>query len=202
MAPAERAALLDAPFWPFDGMNERGLAIGMAAVPAGNMPADPDKETVDSLLVMRRVLDQAQDVAEAVAILQSVNIAWGGGPDLHYLVADRTGHSMLVEFYQGEMVLMPNPAGEPWQQATNFLRASRGDSAAGACPRYDHLSESLTAAGGQLTAAGAMELLSQVGQENTQWSIVYGLSAGEVIVAMGGDLGRQNTFHLDPAGRQ
>jgi len=29
----ERRALLDAPSLPFDGMNERGLAIGMAAVP-------------------------------------------------------------------------------------------------------------------------------------------------------------------------
>ena len=46
-----RLSLLDAPFLPFDGMNETGLAVGMAAVPAGNMLVDPGKETVDSLLV-------------------------------------------------------------------------------------------------------------------------------------------------------
>lgn len=33
----ERQLLLGAPSLPFDGMNERGLAIGMAAVPPGQM---------------------------------------------------------------------------------------------------------------------------------------------------------------------
>jgi hypothetical protein len=50
---AERRALLRAPFMPFDGMNEHGLAIGMAAVPESKMPYDPDKETVDLLGVIR-----------------------------------------------------------------------------------------------------------------------------------------------------
>ncbi len=36
----ERQQLLNAPFLPFDGMNELGLVVGMAAVPAGNVPAD------------------------------------------------------------------------------------------------------------------------------------------------------------------
>ncbi|MCG2767342.1 MAG: hypothetical protein L6435_03025, partial [Anaerolineae bacterium] len=35
---AERLLLLDAPFWPFDGMNERGLVVGMAAVPESEVP--------------------------------------------------------------------------------------------------------------------------------------------------------------------
>ena len=36
----DRRALLDAPYLPFDGMNEKGLAIGMAAVPWQEMPVD------------------------------------------------------------------------------------------------------------------------------------------------------------------
>jgi penicillin V acylase-like amidase (Ntn superfamily) len=31
---------LQAPYLPFDGMNEHGLAIGMAAVPESTMPHD------------------------------------------------------------------------------------------------------------------------------------------------------------------
>ena len=45
---AERAALLDAPFWPFDGMNEWGLAIGMAAVPAAVVSNNFSKERARS----------------------------------------------------------------------------------------------------------------------------------------------------------
>ena len=50
----ERQALLNAPEWPFDGMNEKGLVIGMAAVPPGQMPYDPDKKTIGSNTSQRR----------------------------------------------------------------------------------------------------------------------------------------------------
>jgi len=56
----ERTPLLSAPFLPFDGMNEHGLVVGMAAVPPGHMPSDPEKTTIDSLLVMREVLFHGQ----------------------------------------------------------------------------------------------------------------------------------------------
>jgi hypothetical protein len=131
-----------------------------------------------------------------VAILQSYNIEWGGGPDLHYLVADRSGQSMLVEFYQGDTILIPSPAGAPWHQATNFLRSSTGESAAGACWRYDHISEGLMEVNGRLTTTSAMHLLGQVAQENTQWSIVYGLTDGEVTITMGQDYDNHHTFIL------
>jgi hypothetical protein len=84
----ERRPLLEAPYWPFDGMNEHGLVIGMAAVPPGNVPPDPAKETIDSLQIMRRVLDHARNVDEALGIMNAYNIDFDGGPPLHYLVAD------------------------------------------------------------------------------------------------------------------
>jgi hypothetical protein len=179
----ERAALLNAPFLPFDGMNERGLVVGMAAVPPGQVPLDPDKETIDSLMVIRKMLDHASTVDEAVAILQSYNINMGSGPPLHYLIAAPSGRSVLVEFYQGEMVVIPNET--PWHLATNFLRASVGESAEGECWRYDEISRRLTETEGQKTAQAAIDLLADVSQEGTQWSVVYGMSTGDVKVIMG-----------------
>src|SRR5512136_950163 len=85
----QRQALLNAPALPFDGMNERGLVVGMAAVPDGNVRPDPNKETIDSLQVIRKMLDRAGTVDEAVAVVQQYNIDWGSGPPLHYLIADR-----------------------------------------------------------------------------------------------------------------
>jgi hypothetical protein len=175
--------LLDAPALPFDGMNERGLAVGMAAVPAGDMIPDPHKETIDSLMVIRMILDHAQNVDEAVTILGSYNLDWGSGPPLHYLVADVSGRSVLVEFYQGEMVTIYND--QPWHLATNFLRASVGDSPEGQCWRYDKISQRMTETGGNLSTQEAMELLSVVSQDITQWSVVYNMSAGQVSVVMG-----------------
>ena len=48
-------------------MNERGVAVAMAAVPDARTP---DGRAVGSLGVMRQVLDRAASVAEAVAIFR------------------------------------------------------------------------------------------------------------------------------------
>jgi hypothetical protein len=194
----ERRGLLDAPFMPFDGMNEHGLVVGMAAVPPGQMRPDPDKETIGSLMVIRKMLDHASNVDEAVAILQSYNIDMQGGPPIHYLIAAPSGRSVLVEFYQGEMVVIPNET--PWHLATNFLRASAGESAEGRCWRYDRISQRLAEAEGQLATQDAMDFLAQVSQTGTQWSILYGISTGDVSVTMGRQYDALHTFHLDFAG--
>jgi hypothetical protein len=195
---SERRALLYTPLWPFDGMNERSLAVGMAAVPPGDMRPDPNKETVSSLGVIREMLDHASNADEALAILQSYNIDFEGGPPLHYLIADSSGRSVLVEFYEGEMVVFPNET--PWHLATNFLRASAGESAEGECWRYDKISQRLTEAGGQLTVQEAMDLLADVSQGVTQWSVVYGMSSGDVNVTMGQKYGNMHTFQLSFTG--
>jgi hypothetical protein len=190
----DRLGLLAAPLWPFDGMNEHGLVVGLAAVPPGGMKPDPGKPTIGSLAVIRQVLDRARDVDEAVAILQGYNIDMEGGPPLHYLVADRSGRSMLVEFYRGEVVLIPSEM--PWHLATNFLRSSVGESAEGECWRYDRISRSLAQTGGRLSVDGAMELLRQTSQESTQWSVVYGMSSGRIEVTMAGQYDQPHTFDL------
>jgi hypothetical protein len=193
----KRGALLYTPFMPFDGMNEHGLTVGMAAVPPGGMRPDPDKQTIGSLMAIREVLDHARNVDEAVALLDSYNIDMGGGPPIHYLVADRSGRSALVEFYQGEMKVFPNEA--PWHLATNFLRASAGESPQGRCWRYDRIHQRLGQAEGQITPQGAMDLLTAVSQDSTQWSVVYGMSSGDVNVATGRRYGNVPPFHLSLA---
>ncbi len=190
----ERRALLKAPLLPFDGMNDQGLTVGMAAVPPGDMVPNPEKETTGSLRVMRMILDQAANVDEAVAILQSHNIDISGGPPLHYLIADRTGHSVLVEFYRGEMIVITNR--EPWHQATNFLRAAVGEMDEGLCWRYDAIYQRLVEADGEISAREAMDLLQDVSQQGTQWSVVYGITTGKIWVSMGRQYDAVHVFDL------
>jgi uncharacterized protein YceK len=190
----ERQALLSAPFLPFDGMNEHGLTVGMAAVAPGLIPPDPEKETIGSLMVIREMLDRAKNVDEAVDILKSYNIDMEGGPPLHYLIADLSGRSALVEFYQGEIVIMLND--KPWHQATNFLRAASGESTEGICWRYDRITHQLTDREGRLDMRAAIDLLHDVSQDGTQWSIVYGISTGEVNIVMGQRYETIHTFSL------
>jgi len=195
----ERTGLLDAPYLPFDGMNEHGLAIGMAAVPPGGMQPDTNKETIGSLGIIRQMLDHARNVDEAVGIMQSYNIDFGGGPPIHYLMADATGKSVLVEYCNGEMHVLDNEG--PWHLATNFLRSSVDDPADGGCWRYNTIEAQLTESNGQIDAQAAMQLLADVAQNNTQWSVVYQMSSGMITVAMGQQYQDVHQFQLDPVGR-
>jgi hypothetical protein len=195
----ERQALLGAPFLPFDGMNEYGLTVGMAAVPGGKMPYDPDKKTIDSLRAIREMLDHARNVDEAVALLQSYNINMEGGPPLHYLIADSARRSALVEFYAGEMVITANE--NAWHLATNHLHTAADETGHSGCWRYDKMYQRLAETGGQLATQDALDLLAGVSQESTQWSVVYGMRTGDVNVAMGRKYTAVHTFHLRLVGR-
>ncbi|MBL7202334.1 MAG: linear amide C-N hydrolase [Anaerolineae bacterium] len=191
---AQRTELLNLPFYPYDGMNEHGLVVGMAAVPDSERPYDASKATLGSLEIIRALLDGARDVGEAVDLLDEYNITWRGGPPLHYMLADATGRAVLVEFYEGERMLLPNT--DPWHLATNHLRAIASQASGSGCWRYDALSGRLQETGGQLTASGAMDLLQDVSVPTTQWSIIYGIRTGDVQVAMGRKYGEVHTFHL------
>jgi hypothetical protein len=194
---AERRSLLKAPFLPFDGMNEKGLAIGMAAVPAEKMPYDPTRKTLDHLEVIREILDHAATVAEAVDVLGRYNIDMGNVP-LHYLIASARGDSALVEFRAAEMVVLRNES--PWQQATNFLVSSMAGHPKGQCQRYDRISLRLKELQGRLSSQDAYRLLNDVSQESTQWSLVYNMTGGDLGLVMDRRYSEDiHTFRLEPS---
>jgi hypothetical protein len=188
--------LLDAPYIPFDGLNEMGLSIGMAAVPPGNLEPEPGKGTIGSIRIIRELLDQAANVAEAIEIMGKYNINFEGNVPIHYLISDTTGRAVVVEYYQGKTNIIYNQ--NPWHQATNFLRSAY-DGDAGHCWRYDTLGQSLETLGGSLTTQFAMDLLRRVSQEMTQWSIVYNSSTGEILIAMGREYESLHILNLEAA---
>jgi hypothetical protein len=195
----DRTELLDSPYLPFDGMNEYSLAIGMAAVSPGNMQPDANKETIGSLGIIRQMLDHARNVDEAVEIMKSYNIDFTGGPPIHYLMADATGESALVEYYNGEMHVIENE--EPWHLATNFLHSAVDNPTDGGCWRYNTINTQLIETNGQIDLQAAMQLLADVAQNNTQWSVVYQMSSGTINVVMGQQYQDTHQFQLDLAGR-
>jgi hypothetical protein len=111
-------------------------------------------------------------------------------------VADRSGRAALVEFYGGQIVVLPDAA--PWHAATNFTRSAIAGDAAGQCPRYDALVRRLTEAAGTLDSRAALGLLRAVAQTEsaTQWSVVYGMNTGQVEVVVGRRHDQVHTFRL------
>jgi hypothetical protein len=188
---ANRARLADAPLLPFDGMNAEGLAIGLAAVPDAQAATVPDRPTVDGVRIIRLVLDQAATVDEAVAIFERHNIDFSDGPPLHYLVADATGKSVVIEFVDGEVTA------QPARTAVNFTLAGSDESTRQSDDRYRTASAGLP---GATDWRAAMDLLGRVVQGHTQWSVVYGLTTGEVHVATDKKFDRVHEFDLAMTG--
>jgi hypothetical protein len=173
-----REALLQAPLLPFDGMNEHGLVVGMAAVDYAELPNDPAKPTVGSLRIIRLVLDQCRTVPEALEMFHRYNIDFDGGPQIHYLIADAAGGSALVEHSGNEVRVLKGKHG--WQAATNFHCHGNEHRACTMCDRYALISQQLSKANGQLSIGQSLDLLQQVSQPNTRWSAVYELKQREV----------------------
>ncbi len=162
---------------PFDGMNERGVAVAMAAVPEARSPRG---DAVGSLGVMRLVLDRAASVDEAIAIFRATAVDFTGGPPLHYMVADAAGAGAVIEYVRGRVRVLRDQ-----RVMTNFVLT--GD--APADDRYR------TAAAG-LGGTDALRLLERVKQPHTRWSVAYDLRARTVRVVMGQRYGRVHTFSL------
>lgn len=187
------------PYLPFDGMNEHGLAVGMAAISHAEPPHDPEKVTIGEIQAIRLLLDRARDVEEAIGLLEAFNIEMED-PPIHYLVADRSGASAIVEFVGGEMRVIRG--GEPWQVITNFVVTGSNAPTQAPCDRYRAAYDGLDSAEGRVSMAEAMELLERSSQTSTIWSTVYNLETGEVDIVVGHNYDRVHRFQApcEPAG--
>jgi len=172
------------PYYPFDGMNEKGVAVGMNALDEARAPYDPSKVTIGELQLIRLVLDYAGSTQEAVALAGQYNIRIGN-PPIHYLIADSSGHSVIIEFVDERMEVMDNA--DPWQVTTNFIITGLIDPRNAPCWRYRSAYESLNGKNGALSESEAVSLLGDVSQPITRWSAVFNLKRGRLQVAMGRD---------------
>jgi hypothetical protein len=192
MAVGDLKPLLETPRLPFDGMNEAGVVVAMAAVEGSIASSDPALPTIGGIRIIREILDHAGNVVEALALFDKYNLDFGSGPPMHYLIADRSGQAALVEYSKGEKVVFNNQ--QPWLMATNFIVAETKNKPAGHCPRYDKLTEGLQVSQGVIDPQQAMLLLHNVAQGITQWSAVYDLNAATVTIAIGRKFDKTYTF--------
>ncbi len=175
--------LLLSPYFLLDGMNEYGLTIGCMAIPNAENLIDPEKVTLGSLSFMRLVLDYAIDIDEAIDLWDNYNVYFPPGPDLHYLIADASGNSAVIEWVGGEMIVLRNE--HMWQVSTNFVIYGSSNSTKQGCSRYTTCESVLSQKEGNLALIEAMNLLETVSQSSTQWSVVYNMQKEEIKIVMG-----------------
>jgi hypothetical protein len=174
--------LLSIPYIPLDGVNERGVAIGVMSLPAAESPYDSGKKTISSLGAVRLVLDYAANVDEAVKLMSNYNIYFQKIP-IHYMISDSSGKSVVVEYVEGKMNVVENE--QDWQVSTNFVLSGYGNMGRGR-DRYNTAEQKLYENHESMTKPYAMEILNNVSQGGeTIWSIVYDLKKKDFDLCVG-----------------
>lgn len=176
---------LAAPFLPFDGMNEKGLAIALLAVPEVQLANDPSKITLNTTTAIRLVLDKAATIEEAVELLKNYNIYFSGDVDCHFLIADASGDSVIVEYWDNQVQSVTS--NEEYQIASNFIAYNGLNIGEGYTEfdRYNKVKETLDANNGKINEENAVSLLSEIGiyddlgKDKLQWSVIYNLTSLE-----------------------
>ncbi len=188
-----RENLLNTPWMPFDGLNEKGVAIGMMAVPHAESPYESSRITIGEIELIRLALDHAENLDHAISLIQAYNIRIDE-PPIHYIIADLSGKSAIIEFYEGEMQVIRSTG--PWQVSTNFILSEYDDPVQAGCWRYQSTSNLLHGTDGQVTNSSAMDILKSVSHDHTIWSVVYNMNSGDIIITTGSNFSNKQYYNL------
>lgn len=188
---------LAAPYAPLDGVNDAGVSCGIFMSYQGGetiVPTDlnTNKPDITSTTLLRLILDYADNVEEAVEIASTYDLHDSAATSYHYMVADATGASAILEWVNGtdatdldgsarQLVVTYNDddahIGEEesqsdYQWITNFIiQPGYYDDPADqkGLDRYQKLYEQLSQTDGIVAdEEAAMEILASVGRRN--WS--------------------------------
>ena len=100
------ACALAAPYAPIDGINDAGVACGVYMTYQGEETVATDQNTskpdLTSTTMLRAILDYADNVDEAVEIAQSFDMHDSANTSFHYMVADASGRSVILEWVGSE----------------------------------------------------------------------------------------------------
>lgn len=99
----DKITALASTYAPLDGINDAGVACGIYMTYQGGETTvatdqNTDKPDLTSTTLLRLILDYADDVEEAVEIASQYDLHDSAGTSFHYMVADATGKSAILEW--------------------------------------------------------------------------------------------------------
>lgn len=201
----DKITCLAAPYTPLDGINDAGVSCGIymsyqgkgTAPDSGATATDQQeaaKANITSTTMLRLVLDYADDVDEAVELIQNYNLHDSAQTSFHYMIADASGKSAILEWVPAEGVtdsedndgsartlsviynddemydeLLAN-SGFRFQTITNFIVTpgyydGEAEESMQGLDRYDYINGQLSAVGGVVKdEQAAMDILQAVGR--------------------------------------
>lgn len=198
----DRINMLATAYFPLDGINEKGLAVGVLQLQAPATAQDTDKSDVGTTLAIRAMLDKCSSVDEAIEFLKSVDMYAAARGCYHFQLADASGNSVVVSYSNNEMIITEKTDGIIC--ATNFyIHDVPFEYEKQGLDRYEILKKKLTETNAVLTKEEGMKLLEaaeitgtppdEKGRVySTQWSSIYDLSSPALYLCA--DMDYENTY--------
>ncbi len=201
LSEEERQAALFLPYFATDGINEAGLAIGIAGAPLRRVNAVDQQEPMFVLLFIRRALDTCRTVEEVARLAETVTLYDRALDTIShvFLAADSDGRWLVIDYPDGALRLTRG-SGTPQARTNHFLEG--GPSSADtdtSFSRYDVLHRGLNGAELLASDEAAMGLLERV-RHDTMWSVVYDLRAHRGLLAVRENYRTQYRFAF-PSGK-
>lgn len=183
----DRINILATSYFPLDGVNEKGLAVGVLQLQAPATAQESGKPDVGTTVAIRAMLDKCATVDEAIEFLRSVDMYAAAKGCYHFQIADATGKSVVVSYVEDEIIITEQEE-KGFIAATNFyLHDVPFEYEAQGMDRYEILEKTLTEKKSVLSAEEGMDLLEAAritGTDpdekgrvySTQWSSIYDLT--------------------------
>jgi len=166
--------LLLVPFYAMDGINEQGLTIAVTGVKNTTTKPKNNKELVFITYLVRKVLDQTQNIKEAVNLVENY-IPFDlnkNSLNAHFYVVDSSGKSVILEYVQDQWV--KTYGDKSWQVLTNKpIYNVNDEDLRERCWRYRSISETLDNTAESVDWKAGMKILHDVHQKGTTWSVIY-----------------------------
>lgn len=190
----DKVITLAAPYVPLDGMNDAGVACGIYMTYQGEETVATDQNTdkpdFTSTTMLRLILDYADNIDEAIEIAASYDLHDSAMTSYHYMVADASGRSAILEWVAGadktdndgskrQLKVTYNDADEQvgereaqcrFQWVTNFIVLPgyyENDEMKAGYDRYEKMYECLNATGGVVEDEyAAMDILKTIGRRS------------------------------------
>lgn len=184
---------------PLDGINEKGVSCGIFMSYQGAKTEETNqqnaaKDNITSTTMLRLVLDYAATVDEAVDLIENYNLHDSANTSFHYMIADATGRSAILEWVPAEgvtdstdndgsartlnVIYNDDPMYDEvlegsefrYQSITNFIITpgyyeGESEEAANGVDRYDYINGELAKVSGVVKDEwAAMDILKAVGR--------------------------------------
>lgn len=171
---------------PLGGMNEQGLVVEELNMPPVVVVQSQTKGILNEFQLVQYMLDNFSTVGEIETAMMNFHML----PllvSLHYLVMDRSGRSMIMEFdgsrfrfYYCRDTGIPVLSNNPYRESLRYLENFRGFGGnlevvrrPGSNERFLTAASMLSAETAEAPVTRSIQILEAVSQPDTRWSIVY-----------------------------